>query len=245
MKDYRSLALTQAAMLVGRAAKVTVPQNCRLMDGCCGSPEAFALAARQSRSPELVAAELMEQVELADSWFDRVTSEGGYLNLRLSDLWYTAVATAPIERGAVYPVAVPPMPAFPAVIQPGDWRFLCRSEKAQVTPMLAARQDQGNAAWLVRYTGQRLAELAARQGGMSPRHWKEQDRRVLLNVSEYPSRRSAEPMVLRRHLTQLARLVWKSDTLSPVTQRACAQVLTAGYHQLAGDCFTKNSPSKY
>lgn len=234
MKDYRALALDQAAMLAGTAAGVRKFGACRLTGEWCGSPEAFPLAARGTRSPVQVAEELARRVDLTDSWFDRVAVTDGYLNFRLAQRWYTAVDTEPVVLGPECTEAVPPPPDFPAAIYLGDWRFLWRSGGGKRRPDLAARQDQGNPAWLVRYTGRRMRTLASREGTEIPEVWSEADRTLLRMGAEYPGLCRAESPVLGRYLAELARLLWKNDSGSGAAKGFCAAILAAGYQQLAG-----------
>lgn len=236
MKDYRTLALDQAAALAGTAAGVSKFRACRLTGGWCGSPEGFPLAARGNRQPVRVAEELARRIDLTNSWFDRVAVTGGYLNFRLAQGWYTAVDTEPVIPGPECSEAVPLPPDFPATIHLGDWSFLWRSsgEKRRPRSALAARQDMGNPAWLVRYTGRRMGTLAGREGTEIPEVWSEVDRTLLRMGAEYPEMCTAESPALGRYLTGLARLLWKSGSGSWAAKAHCAAVLEAGYQQLAG-----------
>lgn len=236
MEDYRSLALTQAAELIAQAAGEPITQRCRMRGNWCASAAVFALAARQGLEPEQVAAALVRRVELSHSWFDCVEAEGGYLNLRLSPAWYAAVAAEPVTPGPGIESLVPPIPAFPAAIDPGDWRFLCRSGRkgGDPNPALAARQDDGNPAWLVRYTAQRMGALAVRRGTALPADWSPEDRTLLRQAAEYPARQLERGTALGRYLAELAGLLWQCPGVSGTVQMACAQVLAAGYGQLAG-----------
>ena len=162
------------------------------------------------------------------------TSLGGYVNLRLAPAWYGAVASAAVVPGPVAETAVPPCPAFPAALAPGDWKFLCRSAVGTVPPALAARQDGENPAWLVRYTARRMAALAGRGGGEPPPVWAPGDRELLRLTAEYPARRREPGPALGRYLAALARQLWRLEPVSGAVQRACAGVLAAGYRQLSG-----------
>ncbi len=233
MEDYLTQALSQAAELVSRAVPCT--QRCRLAGDWCSSPAAFSVAAHRGEAPETVAKDLAAHIDVTDSWFDRVTVTGGYLNFRLSHRWYSAVAAEPVVPGPAWRQSVPPIPVFPAAIHSGDWRFLCRSGRNHRTPeaQLAARQDQGNPAWLVRYTGRRLSGLAERERGERPEGWSETDRRLLRSVAEYPGRSVGSAPALSHYLTGLAQQLWKTRDSAPTVQKICAGVLTAGYQQLA------------
>ena len=236
MEDYLGQALAQAAALIARAAGEPIPRRCRIRGDCCASPAAFALAARRQTDPEGLAAALAGRIELTGSWFDRGAAEKGYVNLHLSPQWYAAVAGAVIEPGPTVDTPVPPVPAFPAAIDLGDWRFLCRSGGGDSVPapILAARQDDGNSAWRVRYTARRMGELAARRGTLPPANWSLSDRRLLQRAAEYPSRRRERGPDLGRYLAELAGLLWKCPGASGAVQGTCARVLTAGYGQMTG-----------
>lgn len=236
MEDYRTQALAQAAELIAQAAGEPTAQRCRMRGDWCASPAAFALAARRQTDPERMAAALARKVDLTGSWFDRGSAEGGYVNLRLAPGWYAAVARAAVEPGPAVDTPVPPVPIFPAAIDRKDWRFLCRSgRKGRVPePALAARQDDGNPVWRVRYTAWRMGVLAARRGTELPADWSPEDRTLLQRAAEYPARCRENGPALGRYLAALAQLLWQYPGASGAAQMACARVLTAGYGQLTG-----------
>ena len=165
-----------------------------------------------------------------------MAAENGYLNLHLSPAWYAAVAAEEVIPGPNMVTPVPPIPAFPAAIDLGDWRFLCRSggEGHTPAPALAARQDDGNSAWLVRYTAQRVRALADRSGTAVPASWSQEDRTLLQRAAEYPARSQESGPALGRYLAALAQLLWQHSGTAGAVKLACANVLAAGYRQLAG-----------
>lgn len=236
MEDYLAQALSQAAQLTALAAGEPMPQPSGLRGAWCASPAAFALAARRGTDPVPTAEELARTLDLTGSWFDRAAAEQGYLNFHLAPAWYRAVAGGAVEPGPVIERSVPGIPPFPAAIHPGDWRFLCRSGRAQKgpNPALAARQDDGNPAWLVRYTALRMSALADRAGAAVPEHWTPEERSLLRKAAEYPAQRGKNGPQLSRYLVALARQLWQTPNGSGAVLGVCARVLAAGYSQLAG-----------
>lgn len=235
MEDYLEQALAQASERIARAAGEPVTRRCRMRESWCASPAAFALAARRQTDPEQLAVALTRKVDLTGSWFDRAEAEKGYVNLRLSPEWYAAVARAIVVPGPTVDTPVPPIPAFPAAIDPGDWRFLCRSDgKKRTDPALAARQDDGNPAWRVRYTARRMTVVADRKGTELPVDWSREERTLLQQAAEYPAQSREGAPALGRYLAALAGLLWQHPGVSGAVQMACARILAAGYGQLSG-----------
>ena len=147
--------------------------------------------------------------------------------------WYDAAAREPVQAGVPVDRPVPPVPAFPAEIFPGDWRCLCRTQKKQPTPQLAARQDAGNPAWLVRYTAERLQRLAERSVPVSL-DWTEGEQALLRLAAEFAQRQEKDtPAQLFRYLTGLARQVWQVRCFAGGAAVRCGRVLAAGYETLA------------
>ena len=129
---------------------------------------------------------------------------------------------------------VPPMPDFPAEIFAGDWRCLCRTQKKCPTAQLAARQDAGNPAWLVRYTAQRLQRLAEREALPASQAWTEGEQALLLLAAAFAQRQQRDtPAQLFRYLTELARQVWRERCFEGGAAQRCARVLAAGYERLS------------
>ena len=96
----------------------------------------------------------------------------------------------------------------------GDWRCLCRTQKKCPTAQLAARQDAGNPAWLVRYTAQRLQRLAEREALPASQAWTEGEQALLLLAAAFAQRQQRDTSAqLFRYLTELARQVWRKALL--------------------------------
>lgn len=221
--------LTQAI----RQAEAFAPGPWRLRKGALAAPVLFQMGLhRQTGEGDTFAAQLTQRMQSQDTWFAGALAEGGYLNLPLREAWYTAVAAEPVTPGPPCSTPTPNIPAFPAEILLGDWRFLCRTEKATPPAALAARQDRENPAWLVRYTAQRLASLSQRP---EPEADGKINRSLLEQAAEYPQRsRTDPPRQLGRYLVRLAQAIWQERAFYGSTAQHCGQVLAAGYQQLSG-----------
>ena len=184
-------------------------------------------------SAEVCAQALAESVDLTGTWFSQAVPAGGYLNLVFASEWYDAAAQEPAQVGAPVTDPVPPIPDFSAEIFPGDWRCLCRAQKKPPAPQLAARQDAGNPAWLVRYTAERLQRLAGRSAPVS-QAWTEGEQALLRLAAEFAQRQERDtPAQLFRYLVELARQVWQVRCFVGGAAVRCARVLAAGYAQLS------------
>ena len=184
-------------------------------------------------SAEVCAQALAESVDLTGTWFSQAVPAGGYLNLVFAAEWYDAAAQEPAQAGVPVASPVPPIPAFPAEIFPGDWRCLCRTHKKPPNAQLAARQDAGNPAWLVRYTAERLQRLAERSVPVS-QVWTEGEQALLLLAVEFAQRQEKDtPAQLFRYLTGLARQVWQVRCFVGGAALRCGRVLAAGYETLS------------
>ena len=173
-------------------------------------------------------------MDLTGTWFVKAVPVGGYLNLTFAPAWYDAAAREPAPAGTPVTTPVPPMPDFPAEIFAGDWRCLCRTQKKCPTAQLAARQDAGNPAWLVRYTAQRLQRLADREALPASQAWTEGEQALLLLAAAFAQRQPRDtPAQLFRYLTELARQVWRERCFEGGAAQRCARVLAAGYERLS------------
>ena len=216
-----------------RQAETLAPGPWRIHNGCLATPAPFRLAKERQTSAEVCAQALAESVDLTGTWFSQAVPAGGYLNLVFAAEWYDAAAREPAQVGTLVTSLVPPIPDFPAEIFPGDWRCLCRTQKKPPTPQLAARQDAGNPAWLVRYTAQRLQRLAERSVPVS-QDWTEGEQALLLLAAEFAQWQEKDtPAQLFRYLTGLARQVWQVRCFAGGAAVRCARVLAAGYETLA------------
>lgn len=194
----------------------------------------FQLAKRSGKPAEVCAQALAESVDLTGTWFSQAVPAGGYLNLTFAPAWYDAAAREPAPAGTPVTTPVPPMPDFPAEIFAGDWRCLCRTQKKCPTAQLAARQDAGNPAWLVRYTAQRLQRLAERETLPASQAWTEGEQALLRLAAEFAQRQERDtPAQLFRYLTELARQVWQVRCFEGGAAQRCARVLAAGYERLS------------
>ena len=216
-----------------RQAETLAPGPWRVHNGCLATPAPFRLAKEAQTSAEVCAQALAESVDLSGTWFSEAVPAGGYLNLVFAAEWYDAAAREPVQVGTPVTRPVPPVPAFPAEIFVGDWRCLCRTQKKPPAPQLAARQDAGNPAWLVRYTAERLQRLAERSAPVSL-DWPEGEKALLLLAAEFAQRQERDtPAQLFRYLTGLARQVWQVRCFVGGAAVRCARVLAAGYAQLS------------
>lgn len=216
-----------------RQAETLAPGPWRVHNGCLATPAPFRLAKERQTSAEICAQALAEAVELDGTWFSEAVPAGGYLNLVFAAEWYDVAAREPARVGTPVTSPVPPVPAFPAEIFVGDWRCLCRTQKKLPTAQLAARQDAGNPAWLVRYTAERLQRLAERSAPESL-DWTEGEKALLLLAAEFAQRQERDtPAQLFRYLTGLARQVWQVRCFVGGAALRCARVLAAGYAQLS------------
>lgn len=216
-----------------RQAETLAPGPWRVHNGCLATPAPFRLAKERQTSAEACAQALAESVDLAGTWFSQAVPTGGYLNLVFAAEWYDAAAREPAQVGTPVTRPAPPVPAFPAEIFPGDWRCLCRTQKKPPTPQLAARQDAGNPAWLVRYTAERLQKLAERSAPVS-QAWTEGEKALLLLAAEFAQRQERDtPAQLFRYLVELARQVWQVRCFVGGAAVRCARVLAAGYEMLS------------
>ncbi len=216
-----------------RQAETLAPGPWRVHNGCLATPAPFRLAKERQTSAEVCAQALAESVDLTGTWFSQAVPAGGYLNLVFAAEWYDAAAREPAQVGMMVTRPVPPVPAFPAEIFSGDWRCLCRTQKKPPTPQLAARQDAGNPAWLVRYTAERLQRLAERSAPVS-QVWTEGEQALLRLAAEFAQRQEKDtPAQLFRYLTGLARQVWQVRCFAGGAAVRCARVLAAGYAGLA------------
>lgn len=216
-----------------RRAETLAPGPWRVHNGCLATPAPFRLAKEAQTSAEVCAQALAESVDLSGTWFSEAVPAGGYLNLVFAAEWYDAAARELVQAGVPVASPVPPVPAFPAEIFAGDWRCLCRTQKKCPTAQLAARQDAGNPAWLVRYTAERLQRLAERSAPVS-QVWTEGEQALLLLAAEFAQRQERDtPAQLFRYLTGLARQVWQVRCFVGPAAVRCARVLAAGYAQLS------------
>lgn len=216
-----------------RQAEALAPGPWRVHEGRLASPAPFRLAKERGIAAEVCAQALAQSLSLADTWFSQAIPLGGYVNLTLRPAWYGAVAAEPAWAGVPVTTPVPALPAFPAEILPADWRCLCRGSKRPPTPALAARQDRGNPAWLVRYTAERLEQLSQRPEG-DRTVVSEKDQALLLLAAEFAHRSQRDtPAQLFRYLTGLAQQVWQFHRFTGPAAGRCARVLAAGYAQLS------------
>ena len=197
-----------------RQAEGLLSGSWRIYRGGLATP-VFQLAKRSGKPAEACAQALAETVDLTGTWFVKAVPVGGYLNLTFAPAWYDAAAREPAPAGTPVTTPVPPMPDFPAEIFAGDWRCLCRTQKKCPTAQLAARQDAGNPAWLVRYTAQRLQRLAEREALPASQAWTEGEQALLLLAAA------------------LARQVWRERCFEGGAAQRCARVLAAGYKRLS------------
>ena len=216
-----------------RQAETLAPGPWRVHNGCLATPAPFRLAKERQTSAEVCAQALAESVDLDGTWFSQAVPAGGYLNLVFAAEWYAAAMREPAQVGVPVTRPVPPIPDFPAEIFPGDWRCLCRTQKKPPTAQLAARQDAGNPAWLVRYTAERLRKLAERSAPVS-QAWTEGEKALLRLAAEFAQRQERDtPAQLFRYLTDLARQVWQVRCFTGGAAARCARVLAAGYETLS------------
>ena len=216
-----------------RQAEQIVPGPWRIHNGCLATPAPFRLAKERHLPAEACAQALAEGVQLEGTWFSAAIPAGGYLNLTLAPAWYDAAAGEPAELGTPVTTPVPPLPPFPAEIHPADWRCLCRTQKKPPTASLAARQDAGNPAWLVRYTAERLERLAERGVPSAAHPWTKGEKQLLLLAAEFAQRQERDTPAQRfRYLTELARQVWQARCFTGLAAQRCGRVLAAGYAQL-------------
>lgn len=216
-----------------RQAETLAPGPWRVHNGCLATPAPFRVAKERQTSAEVCAQTLAASVDLTGTWFSEAVPAGGYLNLVFASEWYDAAAREPAQVGTMATSPVPPIPDFPAEIFAGDWRCLCRTQKKPPTPQLAARQDAGNPAWLVRYTAERLQRLAERSVPVS-QDWTEGEQALLRLAAEFDQRQEKDtPAQLFRYLTGLARQVWQVRCFAGGAAVRCARVLAAGYETLA------------
>lgn len=216
-----------------RQAEQIAPGPWRIHNGCLATPAPFRLAKERHLPAEACTQALAEGVQLEGTWFSAAIPAGGYLNLTLAPAWYDAAAGEPVETGTPVTTPVPPLPPFPAEIHPADWCCLCRTQKKPPTASLAARQDAGNPAWLVRYTAERLERLAERGVPSAEHPWTEGERQLLLLAAEFAQRQERDTPAQRfRYLTELARQVWQARCFTGLAAQRCGRVLAAGYAQL-------------
>ena len=216
-----------------RQARAYAPGPWRLHKGCLATPAPFRLAKERKIPAAACAQALAEAVQLEGTWFAAAIPAGGYLNLTFASAWYDAAAKEIAQMGTPVTTPVPLIPPFPAEIDPADWRCLCRTQKKPPTASLAARQDAGNPAWLVRYTAERLEKLAERSAPLAAHPWTEGEQQLLLRAAEFAQRQERDTPAQRfRYLTELAQQVWQVRCFTGAAARRCAQVLAAGYAQL-------------
>lgn len=216
-----------------RQAETLAPGPWRVHNGCLATPAPFRVAKERQTSAEVCAQTLAASVDLTGTWFSEAVPAGGYLNLVFASEWYDAAAREPAQVGTMATSPVPPIPDFPAEIFAGDWRCLCRTQKKLPAPQLAARQDAGNPAWLVRYTAERLQRLAERSVPVS-QVWTEGEQALLLLAAEFARWQERDtPAQLFRYLTGLARQVWQVRCFAGGAAVRCGRVLAAGYETLA------------
>lgn len=216
-----------------RQAEALAPGPWRVHKGTLASPAPFRLAKERGVTAEVCAQALAQGLPLAGTWFSHAIPLGGYVNLTLRPAWYGVAAAEPARAGVPVTTPTPPIPPFPAEIAPGDWRCLCRTSKRPPVPALAARQDSGNPAWLIRYTAERLEQLFQRQGEDRTSVSKG-EQALLLLAAEFAQRSGQDtPAQLFRYLTGLARQVWQFRCFTGPAAGRCARVLAAGYAQLS------------
>ena len=239
MKDYIATAQDRARNLIAQVAGENPDHMppCQIRGDWVSNPIARALFAKLERNPIELAKELAGKVTLErEDWFDQIKADRGYINLRLGPVWYASVAGTPPDEGPVIEDPTDPPPEdFPALIDPGDWRFLWRTGRL-TGPEMAARQDEGNPAWHVRTTAKRMAKLAAREGFQFPQEWSAPERELLRQSAYYVYRCWDPAPALAHYLIRLADQLWKyKDETCGAVKRNCARVLAAGYKQMANE----------
>lgn len=217
-------ACTQADNRIAAALGAACPVKSRLSQrGTVANPAPRVLR----RDGE----QLAGAIDLADSWFQAVTADGGYLNFTLSLRWYQSAVEAPPPVGKM--VNVPGAPVeFSAEIVPEDWYFWKALKGRSPDPAIAARRDRENPGWLVRYTARRLEELEPRAAETI--RWTEEERALMLELSRYPQ--GAQARTAAGYLLGLAQQVWEAgpQKLPAALNRHCQRVLAAGRAELGG-----------
>lgn len=239
MNDFIATVQDRAAELIAAAAETDVHMipPCQIKGDWVASAAAMALVRKWEKSPIDIAEELAKRIPIEqEGWFDAVEAKRGYVNLRLGPIWYATVAGTPPDDGPIVEDPVDPIPEdFPVEVDPGDWNFLVRMGGG-VSPERASARDSSNPAWYVRYTADRMAELAEREGTAFPKEWNEPERDLLRRSASYVYRCWDPCPALGQYLTRLADTLWKEqENVCGAVKRRCARVLAAGYVQLSNE----------
>lgn len=221
MTDWKQLACQQADTLIAQALGYTVPVKAR----CGKGPFAASAAPRACR---LDREAVLKNLSTADTFFEDITLDNGFLNFHFGQRWFRAVLSDLPEPAAHASCPAPAKQDAPAAVCPWDVNFLTVLTGKAPHWTLAARQDRENPAWLVRYTAKRLAEIpedSGETGNLST--W---ERQVVHTLADYPALSGGNPRRLARFLHRLAAQVWESSPrdLSPEVRLSVSQTLTAG-----------------
>ncbi|MCD7919369.1 MAG: hypothetical protein LUG45_04740 [Clostridiales bacterium] len=223
--------LTQAR---AAADRLTGGPGARLRGQMIASPAAFSLAKDAPQPAEALAEELARRLPLEGTCFSAVEAREGYLNFTLSQGWYRSVEDAallaeyPVQK-MQYPVK---LPDYPASIHPFDWRLLTLLGKGNAPgPGLAARQDEANPGWLLRYTVRRLAAFGSEA---TPSDGYSAAEQALLLTLAVCLDQTAGSLPHARSLLWAAEAVWRvsPQRLPPRTALAACRVLEQGLYSL-------------
>ncbi len=175
---------------------------------------------------------LAGRIDLTGSWFQKVETEGGYLNFFPAPAWYDAAVEQlpPVGPEAALP---PPKVDFPAAIHPADWAFWQALRGTAPDPALVARQDAANPGWLVRYTARRLAVLEPQSD--TALDWTAERRQLLWTLAQLPQEGNGRRMA--GYLLALAKEIWdiRPQALPLLLNRHCQAALNAGLGQVLAE----------
>lgn len=221
MRDWKQLACREADLILSQALGYPVPVHTRKSRGervSNPAPRAFRLDG----------AAVLEQLSPNPKFFQAITLENGFFNFYFSSAWYTwIIEDSPVPAARREISAFQPS-ASPAALSPEDLRFLTALYSCLPHWTLAARQDQGNPAWLVRYTQTRLCTLE----GYSPstNTFSREIRKLLCLAADYPSVCNGASKILAQYLYDLSKAVWDiTPQRLPQNVRHCmGNILKAG-----------------
>lgn len=161
--------------------------------------------------------------------FQNITLDNGFFNFHFSSKWYISMIEETPDPAARRDIPVCESPVSPATVSRQDLRFLTAICGCTPSWTLAARQDRGNPAWLVRYTEKRLRTLESDPSAVAASPPKIQA--LLCLAADYPSVCQMESKRLARYLENLSEAVWEitPQNLPKAVRRCVADTLEAGW----------------
>ncbi len=172
---------------------------------------------------------ILERLAPSADFFRSIALENGFFNFYFSSRWYALVIEDTPCPAIRREIPLGKEISSPCPLTLWDLRFLTALCGAAPDWTLAARQDQGNPAWLVRYTAARLAALEGRPG---PAGFSREIRDLICLAADYPCVSGAESRTLARYLCALSHAVWEitPQKLPEAARRCVGEVLRAGMH---------------